>query len=60
MSETEIETRIISQYAMHNISSQLFVSKYQLYLPSEEELKKVIGKSISTQLHSDENIKSEN
>jgi len=29
------------EYAMHNVSSRLFVSKYQLYLPSEEELKKV-------------------
>jgi len=33
------------EYAMHNISSRLFVSKYQLYLPSTEELKRVIEKS---------------
>jgi predicted nuclease of restriction endonuclease-like (RecB) superfamily len=26
------------KYAMHNISSQLFISKYQLYLPNREEL----------------------
>ena len=30
------------KYAMHNISSQLFVSKYQLYLPNEEELRREI------------------
>jgi predicted nuclease of restriction endonuclease-like (RecB) superfamily len=35
----------VIEYAMHNISSQLFVSKYQLYLPSEEELKRVIEKA---------------
>ena len=26
------------KYAMHNVSSQLYVSKYQLYLPNEVEL----------------------
>lgn len=33
---------LLIQYALHNISSQLFVSKYQIYLPKKEELKKVI------------------
>lgn len=33
---------LLVQYAMHNISSQLFVNKYQLYLPNEEELKQLI------------------
>jgi len=32
----------VVEYAMHNISSRLFVSKYQLYLPTKEELKRVI------------------
>ena len=35
----------VIEYAMHNISSRLFVSKYQLYLPTKEELLKVIQKS---------------
>lgn len=35
----------VVEYAMHNISSRLFVSKYQLYLPSKEELLKVVEKS---------------
>lgn len=33
---------LIIQYAMHNVSSQLFVQKYQLHLPNKEELRKVI------------------
>jgi len=32
----------VVEYAMHNISSRLFVSKYQLYLPTREELKRII------------------
>jgi predicted nuclease of restriction endonuclease-like (RecB) superfamily len=28
----------VIEYAMHNISSRLFVSKYQLYLPTKEDL----------------------
>ncbi len=30
------------KYAMHNVSSQLYVSKYQLYLPNETELRNEI------------------
>jgi predicted nuclease of restriction endonuclease-like (RecB) superfamily len=33
---------LLVKYAMHNISSQLFVNKYQLYLPSKDELRKLI------------------
>ena len=32
----------VVEYALHNISSRLFVSKYQLYLPTKEELKRII------------------
>jgi predicted nuclease of restriction endonuclease-like (RecB) superfamily len=35
------------RYAMHNVSSQLYVSKYQFYLPNEEELRKEIEKMYS-------------
>ena len=38
---------ILVQYAMHNISSQLFVSKYQLYLPNREELLAHISKQLN-------------
>jgi predicted nuclease of restriction endonuclease-like (RecB) superfamily len=37
---------LLIQYAMHNISSQLFVSKYQLYLPNREELQTLIEKQL--------------
>jgi len=35
------------RYAMHNISSQLFVSKYQLYLPDKEELRTIIEEQLN-------------
>ena len=38
---------LLVQYAMHNISSQLFVNKYQLYLPNKEELRKVIEEQLN-------------
>jgi predicted nuclease of restriction endonuclease-like (RecB) superfamily len=33
---------LLVKYAMHNISSQLLVNKYQLYLPSKDELRKIL------------------
>ncbi len=38
---------LVIQYAMQNISSQLFVQKYQLYLPNEEELRNLIEKELN-------------
>jgi len=38
---------LLVKYAMHNISSQLFVSQYQLYLPNREELKALIEKQLN-------------
>lgn len=38
---------LLVQYAMHNISSQLFISKYQLYLPNREELLALIEKQLN-------------
>ena len=35
----------VVEYAMHNISSRLFVSKYQLYLPTKEELIRIIERN---------------
>ncbi|MEM6697146.1 MAG: PDDEXK nuclease domain-containing protein [Bacteroidota bacterium] len=37
---------IVIQYALHNVSSQLFVKKYQLYLPNREELKALIERQL--------------
>ncbi len=39
---TKEKDELLVQYAMHNISSQLFVNKYQLYLPNKEELRNLI------------------
>ena len=41
---------LLIQYAMHNVSSQLFVSKYQLYLPNKEELRAVIEETLDNDL----------
>ncbi|MEA3494423.1 MAG: PDDEXK nuclease domain-containing protein [Bacteroidota bacterium] len=38
---------LLIQYTMHNVSSQLFVNKYQLYLPNKEELRKVIESQLN-------------
>lgn len=37
---------ILVEYAIDNISNQLFVSKYQLYLPDEKQLKDELNKLI--------------
>lgn len=41
---------LVIQYAMHNVSSQLFVQKYQLYLPNREELRKVIENELNSEI----------
>jgi predicted nuclease of restriction endonuclease-like (RecB) superfamily len=42
---TREKDEYVVEYAMHNISSRLFVTKYQLYLPTKEDLKQLIWKS---------------
>jgi len=37
----------VVEYTMYNISSRLFVSKYQLYLPTKEELKQIIERPVN-------------
>ena len=37
---------LLVEYATYEMNSQLFVSKYQLYLPNKEELRTMIGKHI--------------
>ncbi len=37
---------LLVQYALHNVSSKLFVNKYQLYLPNKEELRQLIEKQL--------------
>lgn len=38
---------LLVKYAMHNINAQLFVSKYQLYLPNKEELRKLLEQELN-------------
>jgi len=37
---------LLVEYAMYGMNSQLFVSKYQLYLPNKEELKRLITQQL--------------
>lgn len=41
---------LLVQYALHNISSQLFVNKYQLYLPDKEELRQLIETQLNNNI----------
>ena len=40
--------RIMVEYALDNISNQLFVSKYQLFLPAKEELERELERLLET------------
>jgi hypothetical protein len=37
---TRDKDELLVEYATYQMNSQLFVQKYQLYLPNEEELRK--------------------
>lgn len=37
---------LLVEYATYGMNSQLFVSKYQLYLPNKEELRKLISRQL--------------
>jgi hypothetical protein len=37
---------VLIKYAMNNVNSQLFVSKYELYLPNREELLALVARSM--------------
>lgn len=46
------QDKLVMQYALQNISNQVFVSRYQLYLPNREQLdaefRRYMGKQQST------------
>ena len=44
---------ILVEYATYGMSSRIFVSKYQLYLPNKEELRQILSRQLedSTQKH---------
>ena len=37
---------LLVEYAMYGISTNLFVSKYELYLPDKEELRQIVNRSL--------------
>ena len=39
---------LLVEYATYGMSSQLFVSKYQLYLPDRDELRRMLDEHLST------------
>lgn len=39
--------KLLVEYATYGMNSQLFVSKYQLYLPNKEELKQLLNKQLA-------------
>jgi len=40
------KNELLVEYATYGMSSQLFISKYQLYLPNKEELKRIISNQL--------------
>jgi predicted nuclease of restriction endonuclease-like (RecB) superfamily len=46
---TKEKDELVVKYAMHNINSQIFVSKYQLYLPNREELIALFEKQLANE-----------
>jgi len=41
------KNELLVEYATYGMSSQLFISKYQLYLPDKEELKRIISNQLA-------------
>lgn len=39
---TRNNNELVVEYATYNMDANLFVSKYELYLPNKEELKKLV------------------
>ena len=42
-----INIELVLEYETYNMDTNLFVSKYELYLPNKEELKKLVDKIIN-------------
>ena len=46
------KNELLVEYATYGMSSQLFLSKYQLYLPNKEELRRIISNQIEYETRS--------
>ena len=44
---TRNNNELVVEYATYNMDNNLFVSKYELYLPNKEELKKLVDEIIN-------------
>ena len=44
---------LLVEYATYEMNSQLFISKYQLYFPDKEELRKIISQQLETENESE-------
>ncbi len=44
---TRNNNELVVEYATYNMDANLFVSKYELYLPNKEELKKLVDEIIN-------------
>lgn len=49
-----IKNKIMMEYALQGITNQLFIARYQLYLPKREELQKQLDKVLSMNKIDDE------
>ena len=45
-----LKDQVLIEYAMQGISNQLFVSRYQLYLPDKQQLQDELQKIIDNKL----------
>ena len=41
---------LLVEYATYGLNTNLFVSKYELYLPNKEELRKLINQSLEKKI----------
>lgn len=44
---TRNNNELVVEYATYNMDTNLFVAKYELYLPNKEELKELVDKIIN-------------
>lgn len=44
---TRNNNELVVEYATYNMDTNLFVSKYELYLPNKEDLKKLVDEIIN-------------
>jgi hypothetical protein len=56
MPDTRHKDELLVEYATYEMNSQLFVQKYQLYLPDREELRRELELTLREALEKDEEV----